>query len=51
MEKTLAQLIAAVCCITYTFRKVPVVRVAVENARPNKSLMVKIVKVSLPAGF
>lgn len=47
----LAQLIAAACCITYTFRKVPVVRAAVKNARPNKGLMVKTVKVSLPAGF
>lgn len=46
----LSQAIAAVLCLTYAYKKVPYMRMAVKNMKPNKKLIVQTMKVGLPTG-
>lgn len=46
-----AQIIAAVCCVAYTYKKISVVRLALKNARPDRNLLVKMTKLGIPTGF
>lgn len=47
----LAQIIAAVCCVAYTYKKISVVRLALKNARLDRNLLVKMTKLGIPTGF
>lgn len=47
----LAQCIAAICCIFYAFRKMPIMRAAVKYAAPDKTIIVQTIRIGLPTGF
>jgi putative MATE family efflux protein len=47
----LSQLIAAACCIIYAFRTFPYFKKALSHLKPNKRLIVQVLKIALPSGF
>ncbi len=47
----LAQCISAACCIVYAFRKIPIVKKAVQYAAIDKEIICKTVCIGLPTGF
>lgn len=46
-----AQIIAAVCCVVYTYKKIQVMRLALKNARQDRNLLVKMTKPGIPTGY
>jgi putative MATE family efflux protein len=51
LATVLSQLIAAVCCIAYAFKTFPQFKEALGYLKPNKMLLGRLLKVSLPLGF
>jgi putative MATE family efflux protein len=51
LATVLSQLIAAVCCIVYAFKTFPYFKKALHYLRPNKILLVRLLKIVLPLGF
>ncbi len=47
----LAQCISAACCIVYAFRKIPIMKKAVQYAAIDKEIICKTVYIGLPTGF
>jgi putative MATE family efflux protein len=51
LATVLSQLIAALCCIVYAFKTFPQFKEALHYLKPHKTLLVRLLKVSLPLGF
>lgn len=47
----ISQAIAAACCIIYSFKNVPQFRLALKMRKPQKEMMLKTLKVGMPAAF
>lgn len=47
----LAQIVAAICCIVYTFRKIPIIRASIKYKKADKRLILKTIKISVPTGL
>jgi putative MATE family efflux protein len=51
LATVLSQLTASVCCIAYAFKTFPQFKEALRYLKPRKTLLAKLLKVSLPLGF
>ena len=47
----LAQCISAICCVIYAFRKMPIIRKAVQYAGIDKKIIKETIQIGLPTGF
>ena len=50
LASTLSQTAAAILCLLYAFRAIPYFKQAFQKPKPDKSMLIKTVRISLPAG-
>lgn len=47
----LAELIAAICCYVYMYQKIPYIKMALKHLKPDKVIMMRVLKTSIPLAF